>query len=207
MKQLNKYLAIVIAALLVSGTTLAAEENDVEDPTLDQLQKLIEKFREMQQDRVEERRALANNEEIDGGERGELMRALIEEQAMEQRALGQQIRELMKSEHGETHRERRGPPENGNDEPGFVSTSEHDGDLADDIRALNDDFRAARDELLSEWRATVQELQDATREERRVAFEEFRNTRDEQFDALRQNRQDIRDRAQQRAAERRPDRD
>ncbi len=199
MKKLNRFLALTLAPMIGASGVLVAQEEEPED--LEALRDLIEEFRATQEDLVEERRELANDETIPEGERGEAMRALLEEQAAEQRALGQQIRDLMKAEAAGEHADRRGPPED--QEPGAQPTSEET-DHADTVRDLTEQFRDARDELLADWREHVENTPE---EDRRDMYQAWRDEHADRFDELREHRQAIREAAQERAAERRPDRD
>ncbi len=191
MRRTNKLLIFTLSPLLAAGTFLGAEEP--ERPDRGALEELIEEFREGQQERVEERRALAHSlRDEEEGVRREAMRALIEEQTAEQRALGQRIRERMKEEAVE----RREAADNGEDRasPAAART-----ELAETVRGLNEAFRAERDALLENWRETVEGLRDASREDREAAFQDFRD----QLNDLRAERQKVSEAARERANERR----
>lgn len=184
MKKAYKLLAVILAAVFASGTTLAAQDDEDEpDP---ELSDLIEQFRKGQEERVQARRDLAQSmKDRPPEERGQAMRELIEDQSGEQRALGRLIRERMKEQAAE-QLEASGGLLDSVDRPAAAVT-----DLADDVRILNEEFREARDQLLEEWR-------NKSDEERQESLDAFRDD----LDDLRTQRRGVRDLARERAKER-----
>ena len=193
--KLKKLITLTLAGSLATGASLLAEERPV-DP--EEIRNLVDDFRSTQEELVQERRNLAEElRDMDEEARRDAMRELIEgqEQRMaEQRELGKRIRDHVKENHPEqpevegTHEEAGQPGDTPPETPERPSPERPA--FVDDIKELNEEFHAKRNELLEEIGGLDPEDRKAALDELRAQRQQIRDEARKLRDERRRNAED-----------------